>query len=77
MTVKTGHRQVLFLCCEVSLKEVLLMTLRHAGRIFPAAWGYRLMTGEAFQVTLLIPLIVIFVLSVMTCGYLLSKIANR
>lgn len=42
------------------------------GKVFPASWGYRLMTGSAFQLENLLPMMVIFVLAVCACAILLS-----
>lgn len=42
------------------------------GKVFPASWGYRLMTGSAFQLENLLPMVVIFVLAVCACAILLS-----
>lgn len=42
------------------------------GKVFPASWGYRLMTGSAFQLENLLPMMVIFVLAVCVCAILLS-----
>lgn len=57
--------------------NMLPRALEYAGRIFPATWGYRLMTNDDFNLALYIPLIMIFVISVMICAYLLSRSAKK
>lgn len=52
--------------------NMLPQVLVYAGKIFPAAWGYKLMTYEELNMGFYIPLIVIFVISVCICAYLLS-----
>ena len=43
------------------------------GKLFPAAWGYRLMTGGAFDFGLAAPLVGILLAAVLLCAYVLSK----
>lgn len=44
-------------------------------KVFPATWGYKLMTSEGFNGKLLIPLAAIMLLSICINGYKLSKIS--
>ena len=48
-----------------------------AGKLFPAAWGYRLMMENAFTGRTLWPLIIIFLVAMVLCGMLLKKIKTR
>jgi ABC-2 type transport system permease protein len=48
-----------------------------AGKLFPAAWGYRLMIESTFTVHTLWPLIVIFLAAAALCCILLKKIRTR
>ena len=48
-----------------------------AGKLFPAAWGYRLMLESTFTGHTLWPLIVIFLAAVVLCCILLKKIRTR
>ncbi|MDF2804025.1 MAG: type transporter [Anaerocolumna sp.] len=57
--------------------HMLPSALKYVGNLFPAAWGYRLMTNERFDISLCVPLIVISAVSVMICGYVLSRGARR
>ena len=54
--------------------ELLPKAFETAGKVFPASWGYRLMTDPAFQFENLLPLIVMFLLAVSACGILLRKV---
>lgn len=44
------------------------------GKIFPASWGYRLMTEKLFRAECLMPLFLILVLAVIACMFLLRRI---
>lgn len=57
--------------------DMLPKALEYAGKIFPASWGYRLMTGSAFDISLLIPLLIILLAAVLICGFLLMKEVKR
>lgn len=57
--------------------EFLPRPLEYLGKLFPAAWGYRLMAGEAFAPGLLIPLAAIFLACIALCGWLLAKRAGE
>lgn len=54
--------------------NMLPMALQYVGNIFPATWGFKLMTSEAFDVNFLIPLVVIIFISACISWYKLSKI---
>lgn len=53
---------------------MLPKALSIAGKILPARWGYELMISEAFDIGLLIPLIVILIASVCISWYKLATI---
>lgn len=46
-----------------------------AGMVFPAAWGFKLMTSEAFDIRLLMPLFIIMLISAFISGYKLLKMS--
>lgn len=48
-----------------------------AGKMFPAAWGYRLMTDDDFSLRTLGPLCGILLAALIICGVLLKKIQTR
>lgn len=54
--------------------ELLPKAFEMVGKIFPASWGYKAMTDSIFQLENLLPLIVIFILSICACGILLRKV---
>lgn len=53
--------------------ELLPKIFETAGKIFPASWGYRLMTDSASGFKNLLPLFVIFVIAAFICNILLHK----
>jgi ABC-2 type transport system permease protein len=55
--------------------NMLPKALETVGVILPARWGFKLMTGEVFDVNLLIPLVVIFIVSICISWYKLSTIS--
>lgn len=54
--------------------ELLPKAFETVGKIFPASWGYKLMTDNTFQLKSLLPLMAIFLLAVFVCIALLRKI---
>lgn len=48
-----------------------------AGMLFPASWGFRLMTAEVFQFGNLWPLLIIFLAAALLCGILISKLKSE
>ena len=56
--------------------ELLPEGLKTAGKIFPASWGYRLMTEFAFRFETLLPLLLILAIAVVACGILLRKVGE-
>ena len=48
-----------------------------AGKLFPATWGYQLVTDSAFSWQTLCPLCCIFLAAFILCGVLLRKIRTR
>lgn len=55
--------------------NMLPKVLETVGTIFPAAWGFKIMTNEHFDVKLLMPLAAIMIVSICISGYKLSKIS--
>lgn len=54
--------------------ELLPKTFEIVGKIFPASWGYRVMTDSTFQLENLLPLVAILILAICVCGILLRKV---
>jgi ABC-2 type transport system permease protein len=54
--------------------NMLPKVLEILGEIFPATWGFKLMTSEVFDFKLLIPLVIILFVLICISGYKLSKI---
>lgn len=54
--------------------ELLPKTFEIVGKIFPASWGYRIMTDSTFQLENLLPLVAILILAICVCGILLRKV---
>lgn len=57
--------------------EMLPRAFGIAGKLFPATWGYRLMTDSAFSLQTLCPLLGIFLAAFVVCGVLLKRIRTR
>lgn len=57
--------------------ELLPKLLRTAGNLFPAAWGYRLLTARTFRRAELLPLLLIFLFTVLLCAGLLRRLRRR
>lgn len=51
--------------------------LEKAGKIFPAAWGYRLMTDNGFTLSNLWPLAVILAAAIVICGFILKRLKSE
>lgn len=54
--------------------ELLPKAFEIVGKIFPASWGYRVMTDSTFQLENLLPLVAILILAICVCGILLCKV---
>ena len=54
--------------------ELLPKAFEAIGKIFPATWGYKVMTDSVFQLENLLPLVVILILTICVCGILLRKV---
>ncbi len=52
--------------------DMLPKMLEYVGKLCPAAWGYRMMIKDELNFTLYIPLLLIFVVSVIICEFILS-----
>jgi ABC-2 type transport system permease protein len=55
--------------------NMLPKLLETAGMIFPASWGFKMMTSEHFDAKLLMPLLAIMIISICMSMYKLSKIS--
>ncbi len=53
--------------------ELLPKAFEMAGRIFPAAWGFKAMADSTFRLENMLPLAVILILAICVCGILLKK----
>lgn len=53
--------------------ELLPKAFEAAGKIFPASWGYRMMTEQVFLLESFLPLLLMFVLAVVICRILLRR----
>jgi len=57
--------------------DMLPEFIKYASKIFPATWGYELMTKSSFEIRLVIPLAGIFVAAVIICMIRLHKIGSE
>ena len=57
--------------------DLLPKAFAAVGKLFPAAWGYKLMTGDGFSLQTLCPLCGIFLIALILCWGLLKKIQTR
>jgi len=55
--------------------NLLPEALRYAGKIFPATWGFEMMSADAFDIKLLIPLVIILFACVCIIVVRISRIA--
>lgn len=53
--------------------ELLPKAFEAAGKIFPASWGYRMMTEQVFLLESFLPLLLMFILAVVICRILLRR----
>lgn len=51
--------------------DFLSKVLAAAGKMFPAAWGYKLMIDNGFCFKNILPLVIIFLTGAVMCGLLL------
>ena len=54
--------------------ELLPKALETVGKIFPASWGYRLLSETGFRLETLLPLLSIFLIAALACAVLLHKV---
>ena len=54
--------------------ELLPKAFETIGKLFPASWGYKLMTESVFKFESLLPFLLIFVLAAVTCNILLRRV---
>lgn len=57
--------------------QLLPKALAFVGKLFPAAWGYRMLSESAVTWQTLWPLLLIFIGAVLACGILLKRIKTR
>lgn len=57
--------------------ELLPRPFATVGKIFPASWGYKLLTDHGFNFQNLWPLLLIFLFAVLLCAALLNKTKSR
>ncbi len=57
--------------------NLLPKVLEYIGRIFPAAWAFKATTRPEFDFILYIPMVVIFIISVIICSLVLPKKVNK
>lgn len=53
--------------------EMLPKVLQHFSKIFPATWAFKAMTSDVFDLSHYIPMLVVFVISILICAYVLLK----
>ena len=51
--------------------EMLPKVLEYAGKTFPATWAFKAMTNNVFELSLYIPMIVVFIISIIICAFIL------
>lgn len=56
--------------------ELLPKAFETVGKIFPATWGYRLMVESVFHFENILPLLLIFVMTIFICGILLRGVSE-
>lgn len=54
--------------------ELLPKVFKIIGKLFPASWGYQLMTASVFKFKNLLPLLLVFILAIAVCNILLRRI---
>lgn len=57
--------------------SLLPKVLENIGKIFPASWAFKATTSSKFDFILYIPMIAVFVISVIICSLVLSKKVNK
>ena len=57
--------------------ELLPRPFATVGKIFPASWGYKLLTDHGFNFQNLWPLLLVFLFAVLLCAALLNKTKSR
>lgn len=54
--------------------NMLPKVLENFGKIFPATWGFKMMTNKVFDIDMFLPLVLILLITLCISGYRLSKI---
>jgi ABC-2 type transport system permease protein len=54
--------------------ELLPKEFGTIGKLFPASWGYKLMTESVFKFENFLPFLLIFILAAITCNILLRRV---
>lgn len=57
--------------------DLLPQIFEIAGKIFPSTWGYKLMVNNSFYFGNLWPLIIIFLVAVILCGFFLKRLQSE
>lgn len=57
--------------------DMLPRFLEIAGKAFPAAWGFKIMTNGVFHAGDIVPLLVIFLVSAVLCGFLIKRLGSE
>lgn len=52
---------------------LLPKALGYVGKVFPASWAYRSMTGNKFSFALYLPMLAVFIIAVIVCLLVLNK----
>ena len=65
----SGHLQ--------KIEDMLPKVLLAVGKLFPATWGYELMTSDTFSLQMFWPMCGILLAAIVVCGVLLKRIQTR
>ena len=77
---KTSLFSIIVFLPSIMLSGIMFSTkllppiLEKIGKIFPASWGYKLLSEDVFSFENLLPLLLIFILAVILCAILLKKL---
>ena len=75
---KTSMVSILLFLPSILLSGILLPeAVATVGKLFPATWGYSLLTEQASTGEPVAPLLLLLTLGVVACGLLLRKIRTR
>lgn len=54
--------------------ELLPKAFETIGKLFPATWGYKLMTASVFKFEYILPLIIILIAAIVVCAFLMRRV---